>query len=116
MSEQPSTSVRHWIDGEWVGSARTRDSIDPATGQVIGTYADADQTTGQAAIDAASRAFTGTPWRLDPMLRATALSHLADAYEARMGEVVATLCQENGKLAGEAGFEAHFIMRALRFA
>jgi betaine-aldehyde dehydrogenase len=110
------TSVQHWIGGAWVGSARTHDSIDPATGQVIGTYADADQQTGQAAIDAASRAFTGTQWRLDPMLRATALSHLADAYEARMGEVVATLCQENGKLAGEAGFEAHFIMRALRFA
>ena len=79
------TSVQHWIGGAWVGSARTHDSIDPATGEVIGTYADADRETGQAAIDAAARAFTGTQWRLDPMLRATALSHLADAYEARDG-------------------------------
>ena len=50
------TSVQHWIGGEWVGSARTHDSIDPATGQVIGTYADADEATGQAAIDAAPAA------------------------------------------------------------
>ncbi|MFD6798666.1 aldehyde dehydrogenase family protein [Streptomyces cyaneofuscatus] len=44
------------------------------------------------------------------------LSHLADAYDARGDKVVSTLCQENGKLRHEAGFEAHFIPRALRFA
>ena len=115
MTEQlPAT--RHWIGGEWAGSARTSDSVNPATGEVIGTYADADAETGQAAIDAAARAFAETTWRLDPMLRATALSHLADAYEGRAGDVVATLCRENGKLTPEAGYEAHFIPRALRFA
>ncbi|MGW6536911.1 hypothetical protein ACWGBV_06940 [Streptomyces sp. NPDC055051] len=50
-------TARHWIDGEWVGSARVCDSIDPATGDVIGTYADADAQVGQQAIDAAGRAF-----------------------------------------------------------
>lgn len=50
------------------------------------------------------------------MLRATTLSHLADAYAERMDDVVDTLCRENGKLRPEAGFEAHFIVRALRFA
>lgn len=109
-------TARHWIDGDWVGSARTCDSINPATGGVIGTYADADADVGQRAIDAADRAFKGGDWRLDPMTRATALSHLADAYAARMDEVIETLCLENGKLRPEAGFEAHFIMRALRFA
>ncbi|MEV0848180.1 aldehyde dehydrogenase family protein [Streptomyces sp. NPDC049954] len=109
-------TARHWIAGEWVGSSRTSDSVDPATGEVIGAYAEADAALGQAAIDAAAAAFAEPAWRLDPMLRATALSHLADAYDARMDEVVATLCQENGKLGPEAGFEAHFIVRALRFA
>ncbi|MEU8789727.1 aldehyde dehydrogenase family protein [Streptomyces sp. NPDC048643] len=109
-------TARHWIDGDWVGSARTCDSINPATGGVIGTYADADADVGQRAIDAADRAFKGGDWRLDPMTRATALSHLADAYAARMDEVIETLCLENGKLRPEAGFEAHFILRALRFA
>ncbi|MFJ7300247.1 aldehyde dehydrogenase family protein [Streptomyces sp. NPDC099088] len=109
-------TARHWIDGDWVGSARTCDSINPATGGVIGTYADADADVGQRAIDAADWAFKGGDWRLDPMTRATTLSHLADAYAARMDEVIETLCLENGKLRPEAGFEAQFILRALRFA
>ncbi|HEV2638253.1 MAG TPA: aldehyde dehydrogenase family protein [Actinocrinis sp.] len=114
MSEH--LAVQHWIGGERIGSARTSTSVNPATGEVIGTYADADTATGQAAIDAAVRAFAETGWRQDAMLRATALSHLADAYAARLDEVVETLTRENGKLPGEAGFEAHFIVRALRFA
>ena len=114
MTEQPD--VLHWIGGDWTTSARTSASVNPATGEVIGSYADAGPETGQAAVDAAGRAFAGSPWRLDPMLRATALSHLADAYEARADDIVATLCRENGKLAPEAGYEAHFIPRALRFA
>ncbi|MFG3099188.1 aldehyde dehydrogenase family protein [Streptomyces sp. NPDC048182] len=109
-------TARHWIDGEWAGSPRTSDSVDPATGEVIGGYADGGAEEGRRAVDAAARAFAEGTWRLDPMVRATALSHLADAYDARLGEVVDTLCRENGKLRHEAGFEAHFIVRALRFA
>jgi betaine-aldehyde dehydrogenase len=109
-------TARHWVGGQWVGSDRTSRSLDPASGEVIGTYAEADAALGQTAIDAAGRSFTSSPWRLDPLLRATALSHLADAYSRRLDDVVDTLCRENGKLRGEAGFEAHFIPRALRFA
>ncbi|MEV6265284.1 aldehyde dehydrogenase family protein [Streptomyces sp. NPDC051784] len=112
----PENTARHWIDGEWAGSVRTSQSVNPATGEVIGTYADADAETGQRAVDAACRAFEEGNWRLDAMVRATALSHLADAYAARMDEVIDTLCLENGKLRHEAGFESHFILRALRFA
>ncbi|MFJ4438991.1 aldehyde dehydrogenase family protein [Streptomyces sp. NPDC088923] len=109
-------TARHWIDGEWATSSETSESVNPATGDVIGTYTEADTAVGQAAIDAAARAFAESSWRVDPMVRAAALSHLADGYEARMGEVIDTLCEENGKLKGEAGFETHFILRALRFA
>lgn len=109
-------SVRHWIGGEWVDSARKSNTINPATGEVIGTYAEADAEVGQAAIDAAARTFATTSWRRDAMVRATALSHLADSYTERMDDVVATLCRENGKLREEAAFETHFIVRALRFA
>lgn len=114
MTEQ--TMARHWIGGEWADSAKTSDSVNPATGEVIGSYADADAGVGQAAIDAAARSFAASAWRLDPMLRATALSHLADAYASRTGDIIDTLCRENGKLRPEAGYEAHFIPRALRFA
>lgn len=78
MTEQ-QPAIRHWIGGNW---AWTSTSLNPATGEVIGTYADAGAETGQAAID------------------------------ARASDIVATLCRENGKLAPEAGYEAYFIPRA----
>ncbi len=108
--------ARHWIGGEWVEIGPEKDSISPATGAVIGTFRDGGIEAARSAIDAASAAFRREGWASDVMLRSTALSHLADAYAARMGDIVDTLCLENGKLRYEAGFEANFIVRALRFA
>jgi betaine-aldehyde dehydrogenase len=107
----------HWIGGEaYAPGELTGRSVDPATGETIGRYADGDAAVMEAAVDAAATAFATSGWRHDAMARAAALHHLADAYEARFQDVVATLCRENGKLAGEAGYEVHFIPRALRFA
>ena len=108
--------AKHWIGGEWSTAGTQRESIDPATGGVIGHYADGNAESAQAAIDAAQTAFETGQWRNDPFMRATALCRLADAYEARIGEIVETLATENAKMKYEAGFEAHFIARALRFA
>ncbi|MGE4431147.1 MAG: aldehyde dehydrogenase family protein [Sphingobium sp.] len=108
--------VGHWIAGEWVRSGELRDSVNPATGETIGRFHDGSAQTAQHAIDAARKAFETSPWRNDSFLRATALSHLADAYEARLTDVIETLCRENGKVRGEATFEASLIPRALRFA
>jgi len=108
--------VSHWIGGEWANIGPTRDSVNPATGDVIGRYADGSAEAARAGIDAAARAFESAHWRDDGFLRATALAHLADAFEANLAEVIDTLCLENGKLKGEATFEASLIPRALRFA
>ena len=113
---QTQRTARNWIGGEWSEAGTSRQSINPATGKSIGTYYDADAALAQAAIDAASAAFKVDGWRTDPMMRATALSHLADAYAARLNEVIDTLCEENGKMRGEATFEASLIIRAYRFA
>jgi betaine-aldehyde dehydrogenase len=112
MSEQ---RVRHWVGGEWVQSGPERESIDPATGQVIGTYCDGGAEVAQLAIDAARAAFRRGGWADDPLARSAALSHLADAFAARLEDVADTLCRENGKMRGEASFEASFIVRCLRF-
>ncbi|WP_436764252.1 aldehyde dehydrogenase family protein [Streptosporangium sp. V21-05] len=114
MTEHPT--VRHWIDGEWISSPQERDSVNPATGETIGTYCDGDAETADAAIGAATRCFAESGWRHDAMGRAAALSHLADAFEARLGDLITSLGRENGKLSHEAGYEVHFIVRALRFA
>ena len=108
--------ARHWVDGDWSEVGEVRDSVDPATGQVIGRFHDAPATVAQAAVDAARAAFDRDGWRNDAFLRATALSHLADAFQARLADVIDTLCRENGKVRGEATFEASLIPRAFRFA
>lgn len=108
--------AQHWVAGEWLADGPRRESIDPATGEVIGYFHDAPEATMQTAIDAASHAFNTSAWRSDAHLRAAALSHLADAFEACLSEVIDTLCAENGKIRPEATFEASLIPRALRFA
>ncbi|WP_394824818.1 aldehyde dehydrogenase family protein [Pendulispora albinea] len=44
MANEHTKLALHWIDGQWVDSGLHRDSIDPATYQVIGRYADAGVT------------------------------------------------------------------------
>ena len=109
-------TAKHWIDGAWVGQGIEKQSINPADGKSIGVYFDGSAEVAQSAITAASNAFKLHGWRTDSMLRFTALSHLADAYAARLGEVIDALCLENGKTRPEATFEASLIIRALRFA
>jgi betaine-aldehyde dehydrogenase len=113
----PLPQARHWIGGELSAAQDPgAPSVNPATGEIIGSFADGGRAEAEQAITAAADAFDATEWRHDPMLRATVLHRLADAYEARAGDLVDTLCLENGKLRGEAGYEVHFIPRALRFA
>ena len=113
----PLPQARHWIGGELSAAERPgAPSVNPATGETIGSYTDGGRAEAERAIAAAADAFDQTEWRHDPMHRATVLHRLADAYEARAGDLVDTLCLENGKLRGEAGYEVHFIPRALRFA
>lgn len=118
MRERLKTGLkaRHWIDGEWIGSSAEQESVNPATGEVIGTFSDGGAGEAQAAIDAASGCFEADPWRLDAMTRATALSHLTDAFEARLDDLIDSLCLENGKLRPQASYEVHHIVRALRFS
>lgn len=109
-------NAQHWVGGTWLSDGPRRESIDPATGDVIGYFHDAPEHTMQAAIDAAAEAFQRSSWRSDAHLRAKALSHLADAFDSHLSEVIDTLCMENGKIRPEATFEASLIPRALRFA
>lgn len=108
--------AQHWIAGAWLAEGPRRESVDPASGEVIGYFHDAPVQTMQKAIDAASQAFEHSAWRSDAHLRAAALSHLADTFEAHLGQIVDSLCAENGKVRPEATFEASLIPRALRFA
>jgi acyl-CoA reductase-like NAD-dependent aldehyde dehydrogenase len=43
-----SEIAKHWIDGEWVGSETVSESVNPATGAVLGRWADGGETVGVA--------------------------------------------------------------------
>lgn len=55
-TQQDSDIALNWIDGEWVGSDTIVESINPATYDVIGRYADGNEEIAKAAIVAAKRA------------------------------------------------------------
>ena len=107
--------ARNWIGGEWVDAARRLESINPATGEVIGTYADGGAKEANSAIAAAKAAFETTDWRWNRRLRAKAISEMADIFEARTNDLVEILKLENGKVGGEAHFEVEMVPPKLRF-
>ncbi|KVL28964.1 aldehyde dehydrogenase [Burkholderia territorii] len=105
----------HWIGGEWIDSPVHRDSFDPATGAVIGRYADGGETEARAGIAAALHAFERTGWKHDAALRAKVLDELAVAFERHTDALIDQLSLENGKIKPEARFEVEMVPSKLRY-
>src|SRR5271156_3450800 len=110
----PGTAL-NWINGEWVNANKTTDSFDPATGERIGTYADASREDAAAAITAAVRAFRDSDWKENRHLRAKVLNQIADRFEARRDDLIHILSLENGKVRAEAALEVDMIPTRLRY-
>jgi betaine-aldehyde dehydrogenase len=71
--------ARHWIAGEWTGSADRSEAItlDPADGSEVCRYADGSRPEADAAIAAARQVYDGSGWAHDPRRRARALLEMA---------------------------------------
>lgn len=67
------------IDGQLVETERSVDSINPATGEVIGAAADATPAQVEAAVKAARRAFDETDWSTNVEFRVRCLNQLHEA-------------------------------------
>src|SRR5579859_420559 len=107
VSNGPGADIaKHWIDGEWVGSDSVSESINPATGDVLGRWADGGEVEARAAVAAARRAFDTSPWSRDRMLRHKALSEMADRFDAHADELGPLVTKENGKKLAEGMLEA----------
>ena len=115
MAATATSVAKHWIDGGWADSGAHRDSANPATGEVIGSYAMAGPADAQAAIDAAKRAFADPTWRTDRRLRARVLNRMADRFEERTEDLVELLGRENGKTHDQGRLEVAFAPETLRF-
>ncbi|WP_342705534.1 aldehyde dehydrogenase family protein [Burkholderia arboris] len=108
--------AQHWINGEWLTSDDCRDSIDPATGNVIGRYANGGAREAALAIAAAKHAFEHGEWAENAILRARVLEELATSFERHRTDLIDLLALENGKIKQEAAFEVDMVPSKLRFA
>ena len=89
------------------GPNTVSESVNPATGAVLGRWADGGEAEARAAIAAARRAFETSTWSRDPSLRHRALSEMADRFDARAGELGTLVTRENGKKIAEGLFEGN---------
>jgi acyl-CoA reductase-like NAD-dependent aldehyde dehydrogenase len=108
-------TAKNWINGEWVDSNKRTASYDPATGDRIGTFAEASHADVEAAIRAAGDAFQRSSWKDNRQLRAKVLNQIADRFEARRQDLIEILSLENGKVKDEAAFEVDMIPSKFRY-
>ena len=114
-THQALAVARHWIDGRWRDSAKHKDSINPATGEVIGRYAVAGEDEAREAVASALRTFRETNWKNDRALRARVLNEMAARFETRSAELIQLVSLETGKVVPEAAFEVSLAASGLRY-
>ncbi|HEX3795612.1 MAG TPA: aldehyde dehydrogenase family protein [Acidimicrobiales bacterium] len=98
--------AEHWIDGQWVDSDNIAESINPATGEVLGQWYDGGEAEARAAIAAAKQAYMSSPWSRDRSVRFQALSEMAERFDAHIDELGRLVTQENGKILADGMFES----------
>jgi acyl-CoA reductase-like NAD-dependent aldehyde dehydrogenase len=105
---KPATQARTFqmlIDGQWVAakSGQTFERLNPANGELVGTYPLAGIEDVDIAVDAARRAFDSGTWSDAPAKqRHDALRKIADGIRAEMVPLGTMLAQEVGKPLGMA--------------
>ena len=88
------------IDGQWVAakSGQTFERLNPANGELVGTYPLADTADVDLAVDAARRAFDGGAWSNAPAKqRHDVLRKVADNIRANLVPLGTLLSLEVGK-------------------
>jgi acyl-CoA reductase-like NAD-dependent aldehyde dehydrogenase len=85
-----ATHCQLFIGGEWTAGSggKTFETLDPATGEVLGTAVEATAADVDAAVEAATRAFADPAWRdMTPSARGRLLWRIADLVEAHADEL-----------------------------
>ncbi len=98
-----SDLLRNYIDGRWIESesGQTFDRRNPATGELVATYTKSTAKDVEAAVAAASRAFTS--WRLYPApKRGELLFKAAQLLLERKEQLAREMTEEMGKVINEA--------------
>jgi len=94
---QSRPQLKHFINGEFVASAKTFRNISPVDGKHIADVCEADANNVDAAVKAAQAALHG-PWgRMAVSERAAMLHKIADGIQARFDEFVAAEVADTGR-------------------
>ena len=94
--------ARHWIDGAWLESELVTDSYNPATGELLGRFADGGEAEARRGGRRGPSCLRRHGLGRDRELRSRALLELAERFEARAPELALMLTRENGKTLAEA--------------
>lgn len=105
----------NWINSQWVDNKNYKESFNPATGEVIGKYADGGKQEAIASIAAAKKAFKDSEWKSNRQLRYKVINQIADQFELYHDPLVEALMLENGKVRSESEFECSLVAPKLRF-
>jgi len=96
-----------YINGEWVQTDSNFDVTNPATGEIVGTAANASPATATAAIDAAHAAFPG--WAATTAVeRAATMRRISAALLDNIEVMADLIVAEQGKPRGQALFEVSY--------
>jgi aminomuconate-semialdehyde/2-hydroxymuconate-6-semialdehyde dehydrogenase len=99
------TTVRHFIDGEWTGSAdgATFESVSPIDNTVIAHVSRGGAADADRAVEAARRAFDHGPWpKMNPAARKKILHAAAALIEERLEEFATAETRDMGKPISES--------------
>jgi succinate-semialdehyde dehydrogenase/glutarate-semialdehyde dehydrogenase len=98
---------RLFIGGVWVVPDRSFPVVDPATGEQVGTAADAAEAEARAAVDAASKAFP--EWSAQvPSERGVALRRISAALLEDVDRIADVIVGEQGKPRAQAAWEVRY--------
>ncbi|MDT4973153.1 MAG: succinate-semialdehyde dehydrogenase / glutarate-semialdehyde dehydrogenase [Pseudonocardiales bacterium] len=105
-----------FIGGKWLPATddRRMNVIDPATGEVLASVADATVADGSAAVDAAAGALAGWSARA-PRERGEILRTAFDLMTERADELARLIVQENGKALADARSEVAYAAEFFRW-
>jgi succinate-semialdehyde dehydrogenase/glutarate-semialdehyde dehydrogenase len=96
-----------YINGEWISTDSSFEITNPATGEVVGTAADAGPDTATAAIAAAHAAFPA--WAATTAVeRAAAMRRISAALLDNIDVMADLIVAEQGKPRGQALFEVNY--------
>jgi acyl-CoA reductase-like NAD-dependent aldehyde dehydrogenase len=97
---------QHFINGEFVSSPRTFETVNPATAAVLGHAARGGPAEIEHAVSAARETFRSSPWAdMDGRLRGALLRNIARVIRQHAVEITALEIADAGKTCGDARAE-----------